>query len=789
MTPPLDPINVGGAANDGTGDPLRTAFQRTNTAIGAVDDIQTTLGVATGSEALGDVENISNVGGANLSLPADTVKKRVDKHESRIYFLEQEEPVSGGGFSALADNFNLVTVTETTRGTTLIDGTDTAISAQYPFATVGIWIIEVRPSSEIAGSGWDAAELVHITAARVDGGGDARVFTTVRQNTVLADWIDMSGVPQTLLTQDERAATHFEATTDGDWRNLVSGGFWTLTVTAGGATNAFYPYVPWSGSVRYILHIDRVTDTSGVVTAFVTHGDRRGGIVGPRQYRANVTLSTSTSTTWITEPVMWQPTDSISQVTSTRALGIASAPHELWLKWGQSNAVGADIGAADQGAFEPFGIDAPDPRVFEVSRGARTNFETVPQYKPQILRAPAADDSGGGIGFGQAFGKKRADMQPGIKRVCISNRAVGGAGLVGLTWDPTTDPVGTDWEAAIDEAAEFLDRNPEFVFAGIIWHQGETDVTGGKTRAEYESVLGSLIDMARARLRGGDSSVFLCGSMLKSWRDGTGSANSAEIHAAHANIATLRPRCAFVDFDDLSRNANDIHFGRDDLRTMGRRYAVAADGLVDFSATAGIPSYKFEWDGIQFSNSLGTGGTIYDQKFTNDPDRGWVLDTNPTESVVSGDWTRFPVDAIMNGDKYTIAMFVRPRAEPASTGSFFSGASNEAGKGHYFVYGRICHGVYADGTGAGLGYTLPEGDLSWVHIAITYDGTQVLRYINGVLTGAAITATVLPLDAPSDGSLGGAKVSAGFTINSLFDKFVLAPYVMTADAIAALAAE
>lgn len=478
---------------------------------------------------------------------------------------------------------------------------------------------------------------------------------------------------------------------------------------------------------------------------------------------------------------LWLPPRALAPIAASPQAGSVLATtgyarDELWLKWGQSNAVGFDgpastTGTPAQGALLPYGADAPHRRVFEISHGpGDVPFTTAPTGELQILRSPASDDAHG-IGFGQTFGRVRANAFPGINRLCISNRAIGQTGFYGGNekWLATPSAEGMAYKLAIDEAEAFLDSHPSFVFAGILWHQGEADVNGMTSGSAYQAALVELITETRARLRGGAESVFICGTMLKPWLDSNPGA--ADIDAVHRSIANLVPRASFIDCDSLINKADMIHFGRADLRAMGKLFAARAASLLEFCPTQTPPAYRFSWDGACFSSRAGDGGVILEQSFSEDPDRGIVLDTQRATGV-----SPFPCDVAINRRKYTVAMWVNPRSTSGAS-SYFSGGVSAAGKGHFMT--RLCvgHGAYnAAIANPGIDSLAAQ---TWSHIAITYDGREFLRYINGAAIGTALTNHASPLEAPMSGTIGGYAGNPAFTLNGMFDDIVIAPFVMT----------
>ena len=444
---------------------------------------------------------------------------------------------------------------------------------------------------------------------------------------------------------------------------------------------------------------------------------------------------------------------------------VSADGRELWLKIGQSNSVGTD----GSGPIDHAGEDSADRRVWELSRGIDRagSYLAAPAGEIMLHGVPAQDDSAG-IGFGLHFGKQRVALNPRLERVVLVNRGVGGTGFAGNRWNPGDDL----YNAAVADCLLALQADPSMRFGGFIWHQGESDA--GQGQAFYEAALSAMVAGMRAAIPGADGAPFLAGTMVESWiaADET---NRRPIDVAHRRIADYIPNSAVVDFDDLTDLQDTIHFGTGSLRIMGRRYADAAQSL-----TAGVtPSYvghRIKVVDGEVVDLAGNGGELYGAVgIVNDPTRGDVLDS------ANIGWQ---TSMLLNPDAYTKSMWINVQAAPASFGNICSGSTlNSVADSHYWGWGGYGHGgTPANNTGisgvAGVG--------TWVHVALTWDGTQFQFYANGVANGGPSTVNTDALPHPQIVQIG-RFAAGGNQIDALFDDVVILPYAASAAEVADLA--
>lgn len=430
---------------------------------------------------------------------------------------------------------------------------------------------------------------------------------------------------------------------------------------------------------------------------------------------------------------------------------------ELWLKIGQSNAVGTDGG----GPIDHYGLDLQHPKVFEYSRGISRagSYAAPPAGEKMIFRHPSQDD-GNGISFGQTFGKERVRLNPEIEELMIINRAIGGTGFSGNRWNPGNDL----YTAAVNETIQAMNNHPEYVFKGILWHQGESDA--GQTQAWYEARLLAMVEGIRSEVAaaapGRSEGLFICGTMVETWIAANEAARRP-IDLAHRNVANYIPNSAFSDFSDLTDNQDAIHFGTTDLREMGRRYA---QDIQPVRYTA-LPSHRISIIDGQVVDLYSNGGTVYSPRIVNDPTRGEVLDSENTG---------FHTSMLLNNTAYTKSAWVNVQAAPIGYGNLISGQANTGlANGHYWgVAGSGQNGSSTANLPTGLAgnYTIGQ----WTHFTLTWNGSTHTLYVDGVQAGTVpVTAGLAP---PQIVTLCSLVTLTNSTLDALVDDVVILPYAI-----------
>lgn len=148
---PLDLIDVGTSANDGTGDPIRTAFQKTNAAITAVNSGDSTFGAqfANNPDTTTDLTygyNGATIDGRSLSaigsIDAGTIDL-ADNNTHYVYYSSDTNSVLSNttGWPTTASAFPMALVTTASGAITNID--DQRAWAHAPEAFLYFWGIDL----------------------------------------------------------------------------------------------------------------------------------------------------------------------------------------------------------------------------------------------------------------------------------------------------------------------------------------------------------------------------------------------------------------------------------------------------------------------------------------------------------------------------------------------------------------------------------------------------------------------------------------------------------------------
>lgn len=779
------------------------------------ENLQDAVGLADNATTIGTDQGLA---GAVAS--GDTIVQRIRK---------LQELGGGGGSIALSDlgaDFDLRNdVSGTVRGTTYINGANPE-AADYPLTSDGLWNVEIKVSSALASNSFDAGALVDYLLTRQADDGSARAFVTTGVLSggvvTLAPWIQLGGEEAALLTQGDRSRTSLSAQANLDFRRFVSAGFYTVSYNSSAAATAgLAPYIPANDeTISWDVHVIRSTSLAGKLEASAYYSD--GGAAPARHtWEATVTLPASDSIQWSidsTRGLDWRYLGQGSPVNpEAGAPRQKAAFNEFWIRIGQSNAVGVDHLKEDgfnQEPLEPFGADAPHPKVLDISDASIANFSGSFTPTPRgergelAMMTRAADAGNNTTSFAQQFGKSRVEAHPEIERLAIMCRAVGATAMSRWKGPDGGTSAGDLFSAVLADAVQFLRTNPEFTPAGIIWHQGESDV--GRPQADYEADVLLMVNGLRSLVPGGENMVFIAGTMTKAWRDVQTGSNTVElkdaIHQAHLRTPQYISNSAVAVLDDLEVVANDpafsanddiIHYGREHLREIGRRYAALAEGLVDCRTNLNAPRYEFKYDATtgSFINLANPGvGKIYGQRLVSDADRGMVLNCRTTNTgtftSTNLEYEGFHTDWVFNPREYTKALWVRLKGTVGNGMSFMSHGNNSANKAILMTVNVIDHGNFQEAGAGGNSFASDIVSDTWVHLAVTFDGTNFQKYVNGQASGSAFApATLDPvfdLDTFGLVQLGKWETGAGQQWAGLIDRPFVQSSALTAAEIEAL---
>jgi hypothetical protein len=224
----------------------------------------------------------------------------------------------------------------------------------------------------------------------------------------------------------------------------------------------------------------------------------------------------------------------------------ASAPGrmKIFLLVGQSNMAGRGrVEAEDK---------APHPRVFVLNQ----QLAWVPAVDPLHFDRPERI----GTGLGKTFGTVVAEAHPDMV-IGLVPAAFGGSSLD--EWAPGAP----HYVNAVARAKEALKRG---TFAGILWHQGESDRAPAQV-ATYAQRFARFIAQLRTDL-GAPEVPVVVGEI------GHFCPNEGPINAEIRRLPVLVPHCAVISADGLPGRPETpevLHFESPGYRELGRRYARA----------------------------------------------------------------------------------------------------------------------------------------------------------------------------------------------------------------------
>lgn len=219
---------------------------------------------------------------------------------------------------------------------------------------------------------------------------------------------------------------------------------------------------------------------------------------------------------------------------------------------GQSNMVGRapfDGGSGHPGGTMQLGRNAPNSGVL------------IPATSPLEHRDPDPADMGLDISFAQGW----AAQNPGATLI-LAPEAEGGTALGTGHWQKG----GACYEAAIARLNALMAANPDFTFAGFLWHQGETDAGNSQYAAQLDQVISDLrsdVDQA------GPETPFVLGQLAPAWV--AGHTDRQAVQDTLSDTPARVAHTAVVSSAGLTVLADGVHFDAASLRTLGSRYASA----------------------------------------------------------------------------------------------------------------------------------------------------------------------------------------------------------------------
>lgn len=151
--------------------------------------------------------------------------------------------------------------------------------------------------------------------------------------------------------------------------------------------------------------------------------------------------------------------------------------------------------------------------------------------------------------------------------VLIMPGAQGSTGFQDSKWG-VGNPLHED---AIARMNAILTANPDFVFKGIVWHQGENDSYTASAAAAHAGLMDAGFADMRARIIGASDVPVVVGQLPQQFA----AAHAATVRTGIAATPSRLSRSAFADSDGLAVEDDDIHFTGPACRTLGARMYTA----------------------------------------------------------------------------------------------------------------------------------------------------------------------------------------------------------------------
>lgn len=219
---------------------------------------------------------------------------------------------------------------------------------------------------------------------------------------------------------------------------------------------------------------------------------------------------------------------------------------------GQSNMIGR--AAFDGGSVHP-------PGVRQWGRTAPNDGVLIQATSPLEHHDPDPGDMGLDIAFAQGW----LAMHPGADLVLVP-AADGGTSLGSGAWQKG----GALYEEAVARTNAAMSALPEAIFAGFLWHQGESD----SGNADYQTQLDRMILDMRADVAAADATTpFVLGALSPGWVAGIPDHETIQILILET--PTRIGHTAVASSAGLTGPGDAIHFDAASLRTLGGRYVTA----------------------------------------------------------------------------------------------------------------------------------------------------------------------------------------------------------------------
>ena len=253
---------------------------------------------------------------------------------------------------------------------------------------------------------------------------------------------------------------------------------------------------------------------------------------------------------------------------------------DIIIQGGQSNAEGFGLGPVSEEYIPSESVlylEAEKTAVV-VDNNLHITYADKPFYVEVAQDRKKGDDLVGDFSLTFAEEYRKSGLLSSDRKLLVIRVAVGGAGFKKGQWG-----IGKQLYEKLLEMTDYaLSLNKENRVVGFLWHQGEHDAFEKNEPETFKEQLGAQLQSIRSRY--GDM-PFIAGDFVNEWK----SKNLADCKPIVEKIQEVIIEAgngAFVETADLpsnnekTGNGDDIHFCRESLRVLGRRYFAAYRELI-----------------------------------------------------------------------------------------------------------------------------------------------------------------------------------------------------------------
>lgn len=169
------------------------------------------------------------------------------------------------------------------------------------------------------------------------------------------------------------------------------------------------------------------------------------------------------------------------------------------------------------------------------------------------------------MGLDITFASAWLATRPGASLVLVP-AADGGTSLSSGYWQKG----GAGFEDAVARINTLMAAQPGFTFAGVLWHQGESDAGNPDYQTQLDQMIADLrTDIAAATVQ----TPFVLGQLAPSWV--AGNLDRQAIQDTISDTPARVGNTSVVAATGLTALPDGLHFDAPSLRTLGTRYASA----------------------------------------------------------------------------------------------------------------------------------------------------------------------------------------------------------------------